>query len=115
MLSFFERYHSSQVLPCTVLAYHNLIEHAWFHFYDNSGQITLTLMTALGPEKGMSRLTEIPPLCWEDIPPKQFEALLRSMPDRLQTHRSEGMVRWLLVVLRVFCGLILFSLLRVFL
>ena len=37
-----------------------------------------------GPEKVKKKLAEILPLCWEKIPPKQFEALWRSMPDRVQ-------------------------------
>jgi hypothetical protein len=32
----------------------------------------------------VNRLAEILPLCWENIPPKQFEALWKSMPDRVQ-------------------------------
>ena len=37
-----------------------------------------------GPQKVKKKLTEILPRCWEKIPPKQFEALWRSMLDRVQ-------------------------------
>ena len=36
------------------------------------------------PEKVKKKLAEVLPRCWEKIPPKQFEALWRSMPDRVQ-------------------------------
>jgi len=37
-----------------------------------------------GTEKVKAKLAEVLPLCWEKIPPKQFEALWRSMPSRVQ-------------------------------
>ena len=37
-----------------------------------------------GPQKVKKKLAEILPRCWEKIPPKQFQALWRSMPDRVQ-------------------------------
>jgi len=37
-----------------------------------------------GPNKVKAKLAEVLSLCWEKIPPKQFEALWRSMPSRIQ-------------------------------
>ena len=37
-----------------------------------------------GPQKVKKKLAEILPLYLEKIPPKQFEALWKSMPDRVQ-------------------------------
>jgi len=37
-----------------------------------------------GPDKVKAKLVDVLPLCWEKIPPKQFEALWGSMPLRVQ-------------------------------
>jgi len=37
-----------------------------------------------GPDKVKVKLAEVLPLCWEQIPPKQFKALWGSIPLRVQ-------------------------------
>ena len=51
---------------------------------DKSTSITTRLATTLSPEKVKEKLAQILPLCWEKIPPKQFEAHWRSMPNRVK-------------------------------
>ena len=63
----------------------NPIEHTWvllkrqpYKDYPNIGN------TPGGPEKIKDKLAEVLPLCWEKIPEKNFEALWKSMPARVQ-------------------------------
>ena len=85
VISFFEQYAVTLESHSPYSPNLNPIEHAWVflkrqvHTYcpwigDYPG----------GLPKVKKKLAEILPLCWEKIPPKQFEALGKSMPDRVQ-------------------------------
>ena len=84
MLSFFERYdiilesyppYSPDLNPIehtwVLLKRQAHIDYPWFGDYPS------------GPQKVKKKWQKLF-LCWEKIPPKQLEALLGSMPDRVQ-------------------------------
>ena len=88
MLSFFKHYDLSRVsstVPPT------LIQSSMLGFYLNHKSEPSILVK--------SRLMEILPLCWENIPPKQFEALWNLHRASSGSHRCKGMSHSLLVVL----------------
>ncbi len=75
-------FRSSPILPSPDL---NAIEHAWTLLKRQLRADYPDLINYPGgPEKVKAKLAEVLPLCWEKIPPKQFEALWRSMPSRVQ-------------------------------
>ena len=85
MLSFFERY---DITLESYLPYSpdlNLIEHTWV-LLKRQVHIDYPWIGEYpgGPQKVKKKLGEILPRYWEKIPPKQFEALWRPMPDRVQ-------------------------------
>ena len=60
------------------------IEHAWVSLRQAHTAYPLIGDYPVRPRGVRRKLAEILLLCWEKIPPKQFEALWRSMPDRVQ-------------------------------
>jgi hypothetical protein len=68
-----------------------------------------------GHDKVKAKLAEVLPLCWEKIPPKQFEALWRSIPSRVQAViDAKGHPLLVTVSLGAFFYLLIFSSLLLF-
>ena len=85
ILSFFERYAVPLESHPAYSPDLNPIEHAWTLLKRQFRADYPDLANYPGgPEKVKAKLAEVLPLCWEKIPPKQFEALWRSMPSRVQ-------------------------------
>ena len=85
MLSFFEQYNIPLESHPPYSPDLNPIEHAWV-LLKRQAHIDYPWIGDYpgGPQKVKKKLAEILPLYWEKIPPKQFEALWKSMPERVQ-------------------------------
>ena len=83
--SFFEQYNIPLESHPPYSPVLNPIEHAWVLF-KRQVHIDYPWIGDYpgGPREVKKKLAEILPLCREKIPPKQFEALWKSMPDRVQ-------------------------------